>query len=105
MAKKTVGFAGKVKGKDHVEIKLVKYVKSVRSEKTGHWRFNESMIRLVGGESLDATLKRLGEESMALDIEMPTFDEPVAESGVEEVAPPDEAEPEKVAEEKAEAAE
>ncbi len=84
MARKTVGFAGKVKGKDHIDIKFVKYVKSVRSEKTGFWRFNESIVRLEGGESLDATLKRQMEESMALDINMPVFDEPTAEETAEE---------------------
>ena len=101
MARKTVGFAGKAKGKDHVDVKFVKYVKSVRSEKTGSWRFNETIIRLAGGETLDAALKRQNEEALALDIEMPTFDEPAAEKVVEAEA----AEPETVAEAKPEAAE
>ncbi len=89
MARKTVGFAGKVKGKDHVEVKFVKYVKSERSEKTGYWRFNETMVRLVGGETLDAALKRQESESLAMDIDMSLFDEkveeekPVAEEVVE----------------------
>jgi len=80
MAKKQVSFAEKAKrGKQKDDSKFVKYVKSVRSEKTGSWRFNESMIRLRGGETLDAALKRMDVEANALDIEMPTFEESTPE--------------------------
>ncbi len=78
MAKKVTGFASKTVKKKQ-DWKYVKFVKSVRSEKTGHWRFNETMVRLNGGETLDAALKRINEEKNALDIEMPVFDEPVEE--------------------------
>ena len=27
----------------------IKYIRSVRSEKTGHWRFNEQMIKVNEG--------------------------------------------------------
>jgi len=56
--------------------KYVKFVKSVQSEKTNQYRFNEQMIRLEGGETLDSALKRMNELKTAQDIEMPTFDEP-----------------------------
>ncbi|SVA96972.1 uncharacterized protein METZ01_LOCUS149826, partial [marine metagenome] len=69
MAKKTLSFAEKAaKKKKKSDIKYVKYVGSVRSEKTGQWRFNERMIGLVGGESLDAALKRIDEEKKLLNI-------------------------------------
>ena len=42
MVKKTKSFADKIGGKGkEADSVHVKYVKSVRSEKTGHWRFNE----------------------------------------------------------------
>lgn len=83
MAKKQVSFAEKARrGKHQEDIKFVKYVKSVRSEKTGSWRFNESMIRLRGGESLNDALKRMDVEANALDIEMPTFEESTPEPEV-----------------------
>ena len=49
----------------------MKYVGSVRSEKTGQWRFNERIIGLNGGESLDVALKRIEEENNLLNIELP----------------------------------
>ena len=49
----------------------VKYIKSVKSEKTGHWRFNEQMIQVKEGENLDGALNRMEEEAQALDMEMP----------------------------------
>ena len=57
------------------DIKYVKYVNSVRSEKTGQWRFNERMIGLQGGESLDAALKRIDKEKKLLNIELPDPDQ------------------------------
>ena len=72
MAKKTLSFAEKAaKKKNKSDIKYVKYVGSVRSEKTGNWRFNERMIGLEGGESLDAALKRIDEQKKLLNIELP----------------------------------
>ena len=52
---------------------MVKYVKSVKSEKTGFWRFNEQMIKLRGGENLDAALKRMDEASNLVDIDLSEF--------------------------------
>ena len=49
MAKKQKSFADKASSKgDDVDIVMVKYVKSVKSEKTGFWRFNEQMVKLRG---------------------------------------------------------
>ena len=76
MAKKTLSFAEKAaKKKKKSDIKYVKYVGSVRSEKTGQWRFNERMIGLQGGESLDAALKRIDKEKKLLNIELPDPDQ------------------------------
>ena len=76
MAKKQLSFAQKAaKKKGKSDIKYVKYVNSVRSEKTGQWRFNERMIGLEGGESLDAALKRIEEEKKLLNIELPDPDQ------------------------------
>ena len=76
MAKKPLSFAEKAaKKKNKSDIKYVKYVGSVRSEKTGQWRFNERMIGLQGGESLDAALKRIDKEKKLLNIELPDPDQ------------------------------
>ena len=64
---------------------FVKYIKSVLSEKTGHWRFNEQIVNIKDGENLDSALKRIEEEKQALDIEMPTDN--VEEAPAEEAAP------------------
>jgi len=83
MAKKQLSFAEKAnitKGKH--DTKYVKYVKSVRSEKTGNWRFNEQIIAVEGNETLDAAVKRLEEVRLALDINLPDFSK---EEKVEEV--------------------
>jgi len=72
MAKKQLSFAEKAaKKKGKSDVKYVKYVNSLKSEKTGQWRFNERMIGLHGGESLDAALKRIEEEKKLLNIELP----------------------------------
>ena len=72
MAKKQLSFAEKAAKKNtKSDRKYVKYVKSVRSEKTRQWRFNERMIGLNGGESLDVALKRIEEENNLLNIELP----------------------------------
>lgn len=76
MAKKPLSFAEKAaKKKNKTDIKYVKFVGSVRSEKTGQWRFNERMIGLQGGESLDAALKRIDQEKKLLNIELPDPDQ------------------------------
>ena len=53
MAKKQKSFADKASGKGaDADSVMVKYVKSVKSEKTGFWRFNEQMIKLRGGKRI-----------------------------------------------------
>ena len=84
MAKGT-SFADKSKGKKKKGLSFVKYIKSNKSEKTGHWRFNDQMVSLNSGENLDGALKRMDEETLALDMELPTpFDEAVEENVKEE---------------------
>ena len=75
MAKKQKSFADKASGKGvDADSVMVKYVKSVKSEKTGFWRFNEQMIKLRGGENLDAALKRMDEASNLVDIDLSQFE-------------------------------
>ena len=45
---------------------FVKYIKSILSEKTGHWRFNEQIVNIKDGENLDSALKRIEEEKQAM---------------------------------------
>ena len=74
MAKKQISFAdkaAKTKGTDAV---YVKYVKSVRSEKTGQWRFNEQMVKTKKGEKLDVALKQLEEAKTLVDIDLSEFE-------------------------------
>ena len=81
MAKKQTSFADKAArlGKDS-EATYAKYIKSIRSEKTGQWRFNEQMIRMNKGETLEATLKRMDEVANLVDIDLTQFSiETVAE--------------------------
>jgi len=70
MAKKQKSFAEKAVKQSGKEMVHVKFVKSVASNKEGYWRFNESMIPMEKGESLEATLKRLDAEANLSDIEM-----------------------------------
>ena len=75
MAKKQKSFADKASGKSAEEnAVMVKYVKSVKSEKTGYWRFNEQMVKLRGGENLDAALKRMDEAENLVDIDLSNFE-------------------------------
>ena len=75
MAKKQKSFADKASGRGaDSDIVMVKYVKSVKSEKTGFWRFNEQMIKLRDGEDLNAALTRLDEASNLIDIDLSTFE-------------------------------
>ena len=75
MAKKQKSFADKAssRGAD-ADAVMVKYVKSVKSEKTGFWRFNEQMVKLRDGEDLNAALKRLDEASNLVDIDLSAFE-------------------------------
>ena len=82
MAKKQKSFADKASGNKNVDSVFVKYVKSVKSEKTGQWRFNEQIIRTTKGEQLDVALKRMDEVANLVDIDLDQFtksSEPVAE--------------------------
>jgi len=75
MAKKQKSFADKASGRGaDADSVMVKYVKSVKSEKTGFWRFNEQMVKLRDGEDLNAALKRLDEASNLVDIDLSAFE-------------------------------
>ena len=95
MAKKQKSFAEKAssKGGDK-ELVHVKYVKSVKSDKEGFWRFNESMIAMEKGKNLDSALKELEDAENLVDIVMPGAEEAPAEEAKEE-APAEEASEEK----------
>ena len=73
MAKKQKSFADKAAGGKKTDSVYVKYVKSVQSEKTGRWRFNEQMVRMDKGEQLDAALKRMDEVANLIDIDLSEF--------------------------------
>ena len=73
MAKKQKSFADKAAGSASGESVYVKYVKSVQSEDTGRWRFNEQMVRMNKGEQLDAALKRMDEAANLVDIDLSEF--------------------------------
>ena len=69
---KQLSFAEKVAKKKKKNLSTyIKYIKSVQSEKTGYWRFNEQMIQVKEGENLDGALKRMEGETQTLDMEMP----------------------------------
>ena len=75
MAKKQKSFADKASGRGaDADAVMVKYVKSVKSEKTGFWRFNVQMVKLRDGEDLNAALKRLDEASNLVDIDLSAFE-------------------------------
>ena len=73
MAKKQKSFADKAAGSTDKDAVYVKYINSVRSKKTGHWRFNEQMVKTKKGESLDVALKRLDEAANLSDIDLTKF--------------------------------
>ena len=75
MAKKQKSFADKAAGNTSGDSVYVKYVKSVQSEETRRWRFNEQMIRMNKGEQLDAALKRMDEVANLVDIDLSEFAE------------------------------
>ena len=81
MAKKQKSFADKASRRgDRADAVMVKYVKSIKSEKTGFWRFNEQMIKLRGGENLDSALKRMDEAVNLVDIDLSKFESNQQES-------------------------
>ena len=73
MAKKQKSFADKASGNKNADSVYVKYVKSVKSEKSGQWRFNEQIVRTSKGEQLDAALKRMDEVANLIDIDLSQF--------------------------------
>ena len=75
MAKKQKSFADKAAGNTSGDSVYVKYVRSVKSEETGRWRFNEQMVRMNKGEQLDAALKRMDEVANLVDIDLSEFTE------------------------------
>ena len=75
MAKKQKSFADKAAGNTSGDSVYVKYVRSVKSEETGRWRFNEQMVRMNKGEQLDAALKRMVEVANLVDIDLSEFTE------------------------------
>ena len=106
MAKKQT-FTSKL-NKGGKDFKLVKHIKSVVSEDTGHIKFLHNMVRLEENENLDQALKRMEEESMqGLSFGKPDEDsvEEVKEAPAEETkeAPSEEVKEESPAEEKKEA--
>ena len=103
MAKKQKSFAEKASSKGEAkDLVHVKYVKSVKSEKEGFWRFNESMIAMEKGQNFDLALKELDDAANLTDVEMPlTIDEASAKK-VEE-APAEEPQAEEAPAEEAQA--
>ena len=73
MAKKQKSFADKASGNKNKDSVFVKYVKSIQSEETGGWRFNEQMIQMQKGEQLSAALKRIDAEANLVDIDLSQF--------------------------------
>ncbi len=83
MAKKQMSFAEKAaKHKSHKDWKTIKYVKSERSAKSGHWRFNENFIQLASNEDIDQALARMEKEVKDLAKEMSTVEESSKELNV-----------------------
>tara|TARA_Y100000590_G_C14889781_1_gene702257 strand:- start:82 stop:411 length:330 start_codon:yes stop_codon:yes gene_type:complete len=76
MAKKQKSFADKASGNKDKEMVFVKYVKSVQSDITGRWRFNEQMVKMQKGEQLDTALKRIDEVANLVDIDLSEFTKP-----------------------------
>ena len=73
MAKKQKSFADKASGNKNKDSVFVKYVKSIQSEETGGWRFNEQIIQMQKGEQLEAALKRIDEVANLVDIDLSQF--------------------------------
>ena len=73
MAKKQKSFADKASANKNKDSVYVKYVKSIQSEETGGWRFNEQIIQVQKGEQLAAALKRMDELANLVDIDLSQF--------------------------------
>ena len=73
MAKKQKSFADKASGNKDKDMVFIKYVKSVQSDITGRWRFNDQMVKMKKGEQLDAALKRMDEVANLVDIDLSEF--------------------------------
>ena len=73
MAKKQKSFADKASGNQNNESVFVKYVKSIQSEETGGWRFNEQIVKMQKGEQLDSALKKINEVANLVDIDLSEF--------------------------------
>ena len=73
MAKKQKSFADKASGNKNKDSVFVKYIKSIQSEETGGWRFNEQIIQMQKGEQLAAALKRIDEVANFVDIDLSQF--------------------------------
>ena len=73
MAKKQKSFADKASGNKNKDSVFVKYVKSIQSQETGGWRFNEQIIQMQKGEQLSAALKRMDEVANLVDIDLSQF--------------------------------
>ena len=73
MAKKQKSFADKASGNKNKDSVFVKYVKSIQSEETGGWRFNEQIIKMQKGEQLSTALKRMDEVANLVDIDLSQF--------------------------------
>ena len=73
MAKKQKSFADKASGNKNKDSVFVKYVKSIQSEETGGWRFNEQIIQMQKGEQLAVALKRMDEVANLVDIDLSQF--------------------------------
>ena len=73
MAKKQKSFADKASGNKNKDSVFVKYVKSIQSEETGGWRFNEQIIQMQKGEQLAAALIRIDHVANLVDIDLSQF--------------------------------
>ena len=84
-------------GKDKKNFKLVKYIQTLLSEKTGHIKFLSRMVRMEENENIDQALKREEEESSNVlafgeQLEEAPAEEPVEEAPAEEEATAEETE-------------
>ena len=85
MAKNVGGFAQKAaRSRQKRDYSVVKYVKSIRSEKSGNWRFQEQVIRVNDGETVAAALKRVDLELHPAPEKIPVIQPEVAAAPVEE---------------------
>ena len=80
MAKKQKSFADKASGNKDKDMVFIKYVKSVQSDITGRWRFNDQMVKMKKGEQLEVALKRMDEVANLADIDLSEFTKTVGPS-------------------------